>query len=807
MQRLLRIFSRLLLVVLILVLLAGAAGYLYLRRSLPQVDGTIKVAGLRGPVEIIRDIDAVPHIYAEHTLDLFFGLGYVHAQERMWQMEFQRRVGQGRLAEILGPGALPTDRFLRTLGVHRAARSAYESLSPESREVLDAYAAGVNAFLAGHSGSRLQPEFTILGVQPEPWTGPDSLAWAKMMALDLGGNYALELLRSDLIAAVGPERAQQLLPGYPEDGPSILPSLERSEGYEQLAELGEQVRQLAGFGRHSGDVVGSNNWVVDGTKSVTGKPVLANDPHLGSRIPSLWYLAHLSSGDYEAIGATLPGIPGVVIGRNRFIAWGVTNVNPDVQDLFRERLDATGTLAEFQGRMEPMQIITETIKVKGQPDVQHVVRITRHGPLISDAINANNESRPVEERPAPLEPLAFRWTALDAEDTTIDAFLEINQARNWEEFTEALRSYVAPSQNFVYADVEGNIGYYIPGRVPIRSAGDGLLPAEGWSGNYEWVGWIPFEELPHIYNPAQHFIATANNRPVPAGYPHFLGRDWAPPYRAQRIVELLQAREQLSIDDHKTIQGDSVSLLARDLLADLLPLLEPQSDDERRAVELLKNWDYETRGESAAAAIFEMWYLHLLRGLLDDELGPKLRERYESRSQATLFMSSVLEDPASPWCDNTTTAEQEDCAALALATLRAALDELKARLGSDMASWRWDQLHIAVFPHQPFDNVGLLKRLFSRSIPNGGDSSTVNVAPFSFKHPFEQRTIPSYRQIIDMANPDGGLFIHSVGQSGHILSSHYADYLDDWRELRYVPMRMERVTVERDKASVLRLEP
>lgn len=829
MRRTMKFFRWFLLILVIVVLLTGAGGYLFVRSSLPQISGTATVAGIQAPIEIIRDADAVPHIYAESKLDAMFGLGYVHAQDRLWQMEFQRRVGQGRLSEVVGPSTLATDRFLRTLGVNRAARSAWERLPAESRTVVEAYIAGINAYI--NNGGSLPPEFLLVGVKPEPWTGPDVLVWNKMMSWDLSSNYTIELLRSDMVRQVGFERAEQLLPGYPADGPVIVQSIGDGVGYDHLIEMGEQVRALMGVGGPGGEGLGSNNWVVDGTKSPTGKPILADDPHLGTRIPSIWYLAHLSAGDdFDVIGATLPGAPGVVIGHNRSIAWGVTNLGPDVQDLFRERLDPGGTMAEFEGQMEPMQIVTETIQVKGQPAVEQVVRITRHGPLVSDALNAADAALPAAQRRAvPLEPLAFRWSSLEAEDTTVAAFLAINEASNWNEFTEALRFYVAPAQNFVYADVEGNIGYYAPGWLPIRAEGDGALPAEGWSGKNEWTGWVPFEELPHAYNPPEHFIATANNRPMPDDYPYFLGREWAQPYRAERITELLEAKDVLTMEDHAAIQADVVSLYARKLLPQLLPLTSAQNDQQRAALELLKSWNGTMSGDSPAAAIFSAWQQRLPRALSGDELGTELINRYEGRMAfVSPYLHSTLADSNSPWCDDVSTDDAESCSNVVTQALDEALADLRTRLGDNMERWRWDQLHVTVFPHQPLDSIPQLRPIFNRTIGNGGDSSTVNVGPFNCMRgpaastasqpatnirlfqcarPFEQRAIPGYRQLIDLANLDDGRFIHAIGQSGHVLSPHYDDYLEDWQAVRYRQMRFERATVEQSAQATLRLSP
>jgi penicillin G amidase len=794
---------------LILVTILGMTGYVYLRQSLAEVAGVIKLPGLRTSVEIIRDTDAIPHIYAQNKADAFFSLGYVHAQDRLWQMEFQRRLGQGRLSEFLGEMMVPADSFLRTVGIYRSALNDWKTYPRESREIIDAYVAGINAFLGTHSGSQLPPEFTFLGVKPELWSGPDVLMWSKMLAWNLSGNFGMELLRTDIIQAVGAERARQLLPDYSEGGPDIVLDQSGVGNHQAIMTAAKEVRTLMGVATLNSSGIGSNSWVVDGTKSVTGKPILANDPHLGTSIPSIWYLAHISAQDLDVIGATIPGLPAVVIGRNQSIAWGLTNLMADAQDLFRERLDPSGSLAEFKGQMEPMQLITETIKVKGQPDIQHLVRLTRHGPLISDAINAAEAKLPDEQHLTPLQPLALQWAGLDQQDTTIEALLLVNQARNWDQFLEALQLYDTPPQSFVYADMEGNIGYHAAGRIPIRrETGDGLLPKEGWSGTYEWPGWIPFDDLPHAFNPPDHLVVTANNRPVPDSYPFYLGGDWVPPYRAQRITDLLESKVKVSLDDQVPIQGDTTSLLARELLPELLPQLNPQDADQRQALDRLTSWDGKVQGDSAAAAIFEAWYQKLPHAIIGDELGADLALHYEENfSFASRFLAQILKERTSVWCDDVTTPGQETCNIIMNRTFQETLAELKVRLGKDMGSWRWDKLHVVVFPHQPFHNVALVNRFFSRWAPTSGDESTVNVGSFSFDDRFEQHSAAVYRQVIDLSNLNESYFIQTSGQSGHFLSSHYDDYFKDWQAMRYRKMRLMKADVENNRASTLRLEP
>jgi penicillin amidase len=481
MRRLIRALGWALLVAAVLVLLFGLGGFVYLRSSLPQAEGRVSLKGLSAPVEVVRDGKGVVRILARNLKDLFFAQGYVHAQERLWQMEFQRRVGQGRLSEVLGEATLPQDRFLRTWGFYRAAEAAYERLYPEEKEAVDAYAAGVNAFLA--SGAPLPPEFTLLGFRPETWTGPDVLVWAKMMSFDLSGNWEEELKRHRLLArGVSPERLLELLPPYPEDAPTILRSedlrlpLSREEAPSALLQMAPP--------RH---MEASNNWVVAGSRTATGKPFLADDPHLRLQAPSLWFLMALEAPGYRAIGASLPGVPGIVIGRNDRIAWGVTNVGADVQDLYL--LEEAGGGYRYKGQVRPYRVREERIRVKGGREEVFKVRETVYGPVITDAL-----------QDPPKTPMALRWVSLDPEDHILMAFLGVNRARNWDEFQKALEPYSAPSQNFVYADVEGHIGYIAPGsfpsarrgtrawcRCPAMGTGTGWATAGPRSGPRSWT--------------------------------------------------------------------------------------------------------------------------------------------------------------------------------------------------------------------------------------------------------------------------------------------------------------------------------
>jgi penicillin amidase len=564
------------------------------------------------------------------------------------------------------------------------------------------------------------------------------------------------------------------------------------------------------LGNAATEALGSNNWVVDGSMTASGRPMLANDPHLSAHLPSTWYLAHVSGGDLDVVGATLPGTPAVALGRNASIAWGATNVAADVQDLYRERLDPTGRFAEFRGVQEPLRIVDETIRVKGDAPVHVSVRISRHGPLISDAINAINAAAPTRHAPV-MEPMALRWTALDPGDSTLPAFMALNQAKNWSDFTTALRSFVVPSQNFVYADVDGHIGYYAPGRIPIRARGDGAQPVDGWTGDAEWTGWVPFDALPHILDPPDHFIVTANNRPEPASYPYLLGLEWTEPYRARRITDMLRSEQRdhkFNADDFAAMQRDTLSLHAQALVPLLLAHAHPDAARDRQALDLLRTWNFDARGDLAAPAVFEAWFLQLAPTLAGDKLGTRVTDDYAGRfSFVARFVAHTLASGDAAWCDDVRTPRKETCDDAVTTALHAAVAQLGDRLGGDVARWRWDGVHRAIFPHQGLDAVAALRPLLSRSVPNGGDWSTVDVGPVAADQPFEQHSVSGYREIVDLSPANDSRFLVDVGESGHFLSPHYADFLPDWHAVEHRKMRMNRTQVEQGALGRLTLTP
>ena len=530
-----------------------------LRTPRPTREGTLTLSGLSNPVEVIRDRWDVPHIYANTLDDVFFAQGFIHAQERFWQMDFNRRLGAGRLSEILGPDAVPLDRWIRTLSVRRVAEAQAKEIKNKATLALEAYAAGVNAFL---EQGKMPLEIMILDYQPEPWSPADSLTWVKMMAWDLCVNWEAEILRAQLITKLGPEKAAELEPKPDAVQPCIIPKdIDFSSIGSTALDKADQAKPFTGPTSQEG--LGSNNWVLTGARTQTGAPLLANDMHLGMNIPSIWYENHLIAEDLDVTGISFPGIPMVVSGHNQHVAWGFTNGFSDVQDLYIERLRHNGDLVEyeFKGEWLEAEVIREEIKIKGQPPVFEEVISTHHGPIINSlASDFCGET-----------PLALRWTALEV-DGSLQSLYQMNISKNCSEFKEALREWTVPSQNVVYADTYGDIGYILPGKLPIRAKGQGLVPVPGWTGEYEWLGYVPFEELPHISNPEKGFIATANNKVAEDNYPHWIGADYVSGNRAQRIVELIDSQDKMAISDFQKMHLDVVSPYARRVQAVLKKL-------------------------------------------------------------------------------------------------------------------------------------------------------------------------------------------------------------------------------------------
>lgn len=779
---------------LVAALLVGLlSGIVVLRRSYATVDGELRVLGLEATVELLRDADGVPHIYAQTEHDLFFAQGYVTAQDRLFQLEFLRRIGQARLSEVFGAATLETDRFLRTLGIYRVAQREVELLSPEMQSMLRAYADGVNKYAETHR-DRPPIEFVILGISWEPWQPADSTVIAKIMAWDLGGNMESELARAHAVARLGPELAQALFPETPLDTPGILSadgrpasfSLAPAPGSSAISLRGADVlRNLLGGADAAPFGLGSNNWVLSGTRTATGKPLLSNDTHLRLRNPSIWYLVHLAGAGVDVAGFSIAGAPGVVIGHNARIAWGVTNLGPDVQDLYAEQPNPRD-LRQFRFRdgFETAEIRREEVRVKGSQPVSLEVTVTRHGPVLTPVLEGTEQI------------LALRWTALDA-SRILGSARKLNRASSWEEFRDALRDWDVPGQNFVYADVDGHIGYQTTGRIPIRAKGDGLLPAPGWTGEHEWTGFVAFDDLPSRLDPHEGVIVTANQRVV-ASYPYVISKEWDAGFRAQRIHQLLAERERWSAQDFARVQADVADLPAERFLSFLraMPLQGEahRSAEVARAQALLREWDGAMRADSAAAAVYQVWYRHMVKRTFRDKLGDALYKQYLGRGRSVfLALYELVRTPDSPWFVDLADPAVRGRDAIAGLALEDAVEELRETLGPDEKSWSWGKLHTATFPH-PLGSVRPLDRVFNLGpFPNGGDGLTVAQAGYSLREKAYSQTIhPSQRLIVDLADLDRSLAILPTGQAGQPFAAHWGDMTGKWLRGELVPLRYSR---------------
>lgn len=783
----------------------GLLGRYLVRRPLPQHDGSIRLEGLKEPVEVVRDQWGVSHVYANNEADLFFAQGYVHAQDRLFQMDTSRRVGAGRSAEIVGPAGLASDRAARIFGWHRAAEAQVAGILADDRTaaVARAYAAGVNAFIAE---GRLPLEFSLLAYRPAPWQPFDSAAWGTVLAWGLSANWETELLRMRLAGLLGAERAADLLPQFPAGYPTILPgaALEAriADGLAQAYEEMLQNLPLGAIPAVPG--AGSNNWVVGGEHTATGRPILANDPHLPPLFPTIWYENHLVGGDYNVTGFTSPGVPGVIIGHNPNIAWGITNAFPDIQDLYVERFhEADPLLYEADGQWRRAEERIEQIHVRGwrKPHTERV-RYTHHGPIISGLA------------PGISQEVALRWIGHD-ENNHLSALLAICRAHDWAGFRQAATDWAFPSQNVVYADVAGNIGYLMPGRVPQRARGHGLVPAPGWIGDYDWTGFIPHEELPHSFNPDAGMVVTANNHVVAGDYPHFLCGEWLPPYRAQRILELLQAQRPLDRADMERIQQDTVSLPMRRFVRLALPHLpaaDVQPELMRAALRLLASWDGNMHIESSAASIAFAWFAYFLEACLAQALGAEvtaaLLTRYELENMAPSPFHELSHEIALCWLEGGAPEWAGPLTPLLQPALENALAALERHYGPRLAAWRWGRMHV-VHIHSHPARIPVLGRLWRPvTLPLGGDGYTVNQADVIPRFPPDPvHVIASCRMILDVGAWDESVSALPGGQSGHPASEHYQDSIDDWSAGRYHPMLFSRDAVDRAAKSHLLLQP
>jgi len=776
----------------------------YAASALRPADGTVTVSGPGAPIEIVTDEWGVPHVLAESRDDALFAQGWLHAAERLWQIEFTVRVATGRLSEIVSIAGLSLDKFFRTLGIGRLAGEWARDADPITREVATPYHAG---FVAAARSLPRPVEYEFLDLQPMiPDTVEDSIAasfaFVGLMGFTLSANWPFELLRAELAQQLGIERARELTPFIGAEVPVAVPSSPTFPGTAQA---------LCAMARDAGAVrgIGSNNWVVSGAKTDTGKPILCNDPHLLVQMPSIWMEMHLNAPGFHVTGLTLPGIPGVVIGHNERIAWGFTNTGADVEDLYLERLGDGDSQYEYDGSWRPVTVVEEQILVRGEADpVPHIVRETHHGPLLTGWIAAGSQPVVLEDRIR--DPLAMRWILRET-PPSMAGLIGMNTASNWAEFRAAAALWPTAGQNMVYADVDGNIGYQFTGVVPVRGKGAGSAPLPGWDSAYEWTGTIPFDDLPSTLNPERGFVATANHRMVDLDYPYYLTNDWEMGHRIRRITALLTERETLTTGDMKRIQADSFSGIA----ADLVPIFlcaEVDGERETDAVKQVQAWDLTLTRESVGGAIFNAWFARTAEALFAAKLGSELWDEFYPRKGWTTnwcyeSVRAILENPQRFWVggDGDNLAARD---ALLGGALTTAVADLTRRFGDDMSEWRWGRMHQVHFAHVLAVPIPSLHDLLSAGpFEAAGGDDTINRGVIFPGEGFVDGAIPSARLIMDLADWDRSEGVITTGVSGSPASPHYRDQADLWARGAYHPMPFTRKAVDNAAKSRLTIEP
>lgn len=868
MRRFLRRLGLGLLVVVLVVVGSGVAAIaLITGRALPQVSSRIDIAALEAPVEVVRDVNGVVHITADTPHDLFLAQGYVNAQERLWQMEVWRHVAYGRLSELFGPTQLRTDRFIRTLGWRRAAERDLAAVPDDVRAALDAYAGGVNAYLETR-GDALGLAFLVAGVRhgdglggyrPEPWTPLDSMTWAKVQAWNLSGNFESEVFRLLADARLGdPAMTDRLLPEAPAGspiivasgpatgaahrptawasavaGPAIDWSTDEQAALVDLLAAASGPSAAAGLdtagGLGAGHGIGSNSWVVAPSRSATGRALLGNDPHLAAMMPSIWFMNGLhcravtADCPFDVAGVSFPGVPAIVLGHNARIAWGATNANPDVQDLYVETVDpADPARYLFDGGSRPFETREERIRVAGGPDEVLTVRSTVHGPVLNDV-----EHR---LRDAP-QALALRWPAIEYVDHTVEAIFRVNTASDWEDFRAALSIYGGPSQNFVYADVDGHIGYQLPGAIPIRAAGDlGDRPVAGAAGEHEWSGLVPFADLPSLFDPADGLIVTANNAITdPSGGWPFLGREVDPGYRAQRALDLLAAAASddggITVDEMAAIQTDTAVLRAPLMVAGLARA-EPTTEDGRLLLDRIRAWDAMCAVKSQGCAAYMAAEYRLLRDVFDDRLGLDLARDYVGTTMSWQALIDLLGHPTDAWWDDPVTRAQETAPAVIAASLDRAAEELRDAYGAPNR-WTWGRLHTVTFEEQSLGTSGigpLEWYLNAGPFPAPGAAGALDAAyyrlrraypdpaepdyrPVSFREVFQVTNLPSFRHVVDLGRLDEARIVITTGNAGNPFDRHYGDLIDDWQAGETIPLWFSPGAIRSGAVSTLVLAP
>ena len=813
----------------IILLGGGLIVYIYwwlVQRPSPQHEGELELPELDAAVEVLRDQHGIPHIYAQSEADLWRAQGFTHAQDRLWQMEQNRRVAQGRLAELVGEGALDVDRFSRIVGFNRSAQAELNDLDEATTLTLQHYCQGVNAYIRSRKG-KLAAELNLLRRQPEEWSPLDILAFGKMVAWSLSINWESELVRLQLAAKLDPTLAADLEPDYPNTNPVVAEGVDSQDSMRLLHTAGlvlNEYEQLKGWMSLAAPGIGqgSNAWAVSASKTASGRPILCNDPHLVMTMPGPWYEMHLhcppqpaeSGSGIHVSGASFGGAPGIIIGHNEQIAWGMTNAFPDVQDVYIERPHPDNAKGqpprfEYEGEWEEATVLREEIYLRNRhrPHVEEVV-VTRHGPLLSGILKTDSPDTGFPDEPVlTAAPLALRWIGHEP-GAVLRSILRINRAQNWQDFDAALADWTAPSQVFAYADRD-NIAYRLAGAVPIRRSGNGLVPVPGWSSDYEWDGLIPDNELPRLLNPSSGFIATANNKLTGDDYPYVLTFETMPGWRARRIEEMLVRKDAHSLRDMEQMQLDQTSLYAQALT----PLLTSHLSEDpyvRVAVNMLQDWGYHMDQESPAALVFHYTLLHLLDLTFGQKLGATA-EGFLGKGSSPVFLingfmlraqTRLLEllqnENDSPWYADAATGRRRTKEELIETALKLSIHRLRREVNPTPRKWAWGRMHQIRYSHT-LGRARILGWLFNRGpYPIGGDGTTLNQTAYMPELPPGLVQVQAaYRQIFDIGNWDAAQSVTASGQSGHPVSRNYADQIPMWLEGAYHNMPWSRPAVEK----------
>lgn len=762
----------------------------------PQTTGTIKHKYLSASVEVIRDKRGVPHIYAQNSNDLFFAQGYVHAQDRLWQMELSRRVAKGKLSEVLGKDPLDADRMSRTFGFDRIGRKDLEMMNDECRAILDSYVNGINAFIE-QSSKKLPIEFTIAQFKPAPWDATDVTAFSRMMIWSMSFGWYSGIVRSNIISKVGEEAAAELEIAYPNDNPASLP-----KGIE-INELVIDEKLKTIDGEYLKLVKGSNAWAVSGAFTDSGKPYLCNDPHLPMMLPSIWYENHLEAGDYRVTGVSTPGLPMLMIGHNAHIAWGMTLAYTDIQDLFIEKFTtADCSEYEYKGNIKKAEIFNEEIKIKGKkkPYVEKVI-VTHHGPIISELVNA------------PEKKIAICSMALKP-GGIIKGWLKLNKATSWTDFNEALKHIEAPALNVPYADVYGNIGYRVTAKVPIRKNGHGKLPVPGWSGEFEWIGEVPYDEMPHALNPEKGYIISCNHKVIDDSYPHYLGNIWMNGYRANQLDKMFAAKQKFTSEDYRNMQMNFVCLPGKKFITHYHGITSSQVSVQL-AINKLTSWDGLLTEDSIGGTLYEVTRYYLIKNIIESVLGKDVTDQMKGASfnpvvsvyseylgQDTIILLNMLDNPKSWWIHKAGGKSN-----VLIKSIEDAVLWLGQKLGNDMNKWQWGKIHYITFPHA-MEIVKPMDKVFNLGpFPLGGDTDTLHQSAFKPNEPYGGHMVaPSFRMIVDMNDLSKSRSVLPPGQSGWLGNSNYDNQIQKWRDGDFYPMLWEKPQIQKEMKGKLVLE-